>query len=113
MKTVTEILIEARELISDPERWTQGVYARDAQGIFTDWDSPEAVSWCVTGAIAKVVRSVQESKGDYNALVMSALDKLRCAIGHDGVTAFNDAHNHAEVLAAFDKAIEASRNTVH
>ena len=111
MNTVTELLIEARDLISEPGRWTQGVYACDALGYAIDWGSPEAVCWCATGAICKAAESIQEH-GKRRALIERATVELRIAIGHNGVTAFNDHRTHAEVLAAFDRAINDSHTHV-
>ena len=117
MSDVTEILVEARELISDPDQWTQIFYACDAQDSYTEWDSPEAARWSATGAIAKAAGAayrplVLVPDAENNTLVVSALDEFRRAIGDHNVSKFNDTHNHAEVMAAFDKAIVASRSTV-
>jgi U3 small nucleolar RNA-associated protein 14 len=38
------------ELFTDSPRWTQGYYARDAQGKMTESDKPEAVCFCLMGA---------------------------------------------------------------
>ena len=105
MNTVTKVLIEARELISDPERWSQRGYACDARGQTTMWDSPKAVSWCAFAAIRKAAGAVPENRREHNALVERAQDKLARVIGGRGVFWFNTSHTHAEVLAAFDRTI--------
>ena len=105
MKTVTEILIEARNLISEPERWTQIFYSRDALGYRTEWDSPTAVCWCSAGAIAKVVGATSGQSPMDNALFVRARAELRAATGSDNIQHFNDTHNHAEVMGMFDRAI--------
>mgnify|MGYP001559165452 CR=1 FL=1 len=41
------------ELLDGPEKWTQGAFARDRRGEDVDSDRPEAVCWCLSGAITK------------------------------------------------------------
>ena len=109
MNDVAAVLTGARELISDPERWTQHVYARDAEGWHTGWDSPKAVCWCAVGAVGRAAQVVQEESVERNALVFRAMDELRRVIGDHGVSSFNDHYAHADVLHMFDQAIAASR----
>jgi hypothetical protein len=47
-----EILRAARLLLSDPEQWTQTVHARNACGDPVKPTDPDAVRWCIYGAIA-------------------------------------------------------------
>ena len=97
MSDDTEVLTKARDLISSPERWTQGASARSASGDVVHVSSPDAVSWCALGAIEKAA--------DYKETWFEEAVKLCDVIPH-GIATFNDSHAHAEVLAAFDKAIE-------
>lgn len=91
-----EIIKSARELISDPERWSQGWYARDKRGDWTNFNSPTACKWCAMGAIRKMANADYEGYCVYLfALVGGAWE----------LDDFNDNHTHAEVLALFDKAI--------
>jgi hypothetical protein len=41
------------ELLDTPEKWTKEVFARDCKGDEVDPESPEAVCWCVKGALQK------------------------------------------------------------
>ena len=96
MKTVKQILIEARELISDPARWTQGEMARDKNG-----DAciiSHGIAFCSIGAINHV-GILQPLKKD------AAYEVLRSVV-RTYVSEWNDTHAHEEVLAAFDRAIE-------
>lgn len=95
----TEVLKAARELISVPERWTQGKMSRMSNGEFALPKSILAVCWCAEGAVEKV-----SSKGDAVDAII-ALQK-----GADGMRPFviNDTRTHAEVLAMFDRAIALS-----
>lgn len=94
--TPKEILIAARAKIEAPERWTQGKFARAKNGACIGPQTAGAVRWCSIGAIISV--------GD-----LPSYDLLLAAIGGEWntVAEWNDAPNrtHAEVLAAFDRAI--------
>ncbi len=100
MKTTKEILVEARGYIAEPGSWTKGSFARDGHGNHVSKDSHRASCFCAAGAIGRAAKgSEREQHG--------ALRALRSAITGP-ITAWNDAPNrtHAEVLAAFDRAIE-------
>lgn len=99
-----DALIAARDLISDPKRWTQGVLARDSNGNNDSVYGETACSFCASGALLRV------SRGFFT----EAIRALMVADGQDPndleaptVPIFNDTHTHAEVLALFDRAIEA------
>jgi predicted nucleotidyltransferase len=99
MNTV-EILKAARELISDEKRWTTCAMARDSAGHAVEaWDD-DAVCFCSVGAIAKACVDIHP-RGEIDA--RNALTKETTG-GHT-IVSFNDTHQHAEVLALFDRAI--------
>lgn len=89
-----ETLKAARELISDPKRWTQKTSARDSKGRPTFADEEEAVCWCAIGALSHVNREKLITCCGVLESVMPV-----------GIATFNDSHTHEEVLALFDKAI--------
>jgi hypothetical protein len=92
-----EIIKGARELISDPERWSQGWYAHDKKGDWADFASDSACRWCAMGAIRKQTNSTDERDCRY---------LYELLVGDDGsLSLFNDTHTHAEVVALFDAAI--------
>ena len=96
--TPREVLVKARALISDPERWCQYHYAVDSAGVMLgDYTSPDAERWCSYAAIMLNGQPHWQSSGD-------AIDRLHNVVGCS-ISHFNDTHTHAEVLAAFDKAI--------
>lgn len=105
MMTVVELLKAGQELISVPERWTQGVAARDANGVPINPRKEDACCWCSYGALLKVSDDAQ--------LVYSARGFLNRAIGvlddpiWPGVyfVKFQESHTHAEVLAMWNRAI--------
>jgi len=96
----SEILRAAREIISVPERWTQGASALSGRGNVVNARSPSAKCWCSFGAIDKAgSRSI--------AKLRTAEGILRAALKAESIILWNDApeRTHAEVLAAFDQAI--------
>ena len=103
MRAVAEVLRAARAKIEKPEHWTQGVLSRDANGTpsFYAAAHTKAVCWCASGAIFSAA-------GESDPL--DALDAFRSMI-NGSIPQFNDTHTHAEVLAAFDKAIAAAEAT--
>lgn len=103
MKTTVQILEEARELLSDESRWTQGVVARTMDGKPTLVENKEAVCFCSLGAIGK-------QSDRYSSLEVKAVRTLQQVVGN-GVSCFNDApeRKHSEILEAFDKAIKLAK----
>ncbi len=92
----SEILKKAREVIINPENWTQEAWARDKEGIPVDERSSYAVCFCSMGALTKA-GSIDAGSDEYNY--------LRAATDYIGIAYFNDSSTHPEVIEAFDKAI--------
>lgn len=102
--TDIEILIAARDLISNPARWTQNFLAKDEYEYHVDPLSPDAVCWCAFGAIEKVGddwKSFLLGKGASKFLVEASEELFR-----DGVSTVNDTLGHQAILAVYDRAIE-------
>jgi hypothetical protein len=93
-----DVLRAAREYISDPARWTQGIIGR-SDG-----------SRCAVGALKDAAGHGPKSVGWHSppsgcgAAVTGAYAALERVAG-EPPPLFNDSHTHAEVLAAFDRAI--------
>lgn len=79
------------ELLSSPSRWTQDFFARDVEGHAVLPSSPEAVAWCLIGALTKCYPDPEE-----NARIS---DKMYDLLGGEGVVRFNDRAKHWQVLA--------------
>lgn len=97
---VREALQAARDLIADPEHWTQGTLARDERGWTASTDSPKAVMFCARGAIYRVSPGL--------SVIVACDVALKPAIegvGYERLTALNDSTDHATVLAMFDKTL--------
>lgn len=106
--TPKEILIAARAKIEEPERWTQGKFALSPLANQVKPTSRRAVCWCSLGAIAAVTH---DDPNDVNDDVYWILQRaMRLPDGVMAVAVWNDApgRTHAEVLAAFDRAIAAA-----
>lgn len=99
--TPLETLKAARQLISDPAKWTQTYYARDASGYPVPPTSLEAVCFCALGSI--------EHAANKNLLTLTETIAIieNVALSEHAMAVFelNDTHTHAEVLALFDAAI--------
>jgi hypothetical protein len=103
--TTAEILSQARDLISEPACWNQGCAARDANG--REIEAPDdgveaaqhedAVMWCAGGAIMWVA-------GDDYASAQYLFERAN-EIQSVRIGPWNDRATHADVLAAFDRAI--------
>jgi hypothetical protein len=107
MKDEITVLREARERIA--AGWCQGWFAQDAWGIRTGIHSPDAVRFCIKGAI---FRSNSDASGD-------VLERLRRLIGtidpelepyEDAVVRWQDdsARTQSDVLALVARAIAAA-----
>jgi hypothetical protein len=100
------LLRAMRELLSVPERWTQGGSARDANGWLVVPSHPDAVRWCIAGAKCKI-----DDAGGYSFEAqdlarqwLNAASERECGVEFyvDG----NDQTDHAGALRIIDTAIE-------
>lgn len=96
--TVLEALKAARELISVPERWTQGVYARGPDGRPVHPDDPEATCFCALGAVLRV-----GGKCRWDKFVNPLYIETECT--QHTVAGVNDDLGHPAVMALFDRVI--------
>jgi hypothetical protein len=118
MRDPTPILVRARELIADPEHWTQDEYATDNTGRAVSPFDTDAYCFCTLGAIDRAVYEQlggtipRNTKGlddtarvENHPLAKAAITKLQDLLGGRFVSDFNDEHEHPEILALLDKAI--------
>jgi hypothetical protein len=99
--SVREVLVAARKLIEKPENWCQHGYALADDDDGTSPLNKRAVKWCMAGACYRAAgRPVHFSDPD----AIKLLERITSA---NWIPDWNDApdRTHAEVLAAFDKAI--------
>lgn len=97
MSYEANILRRAKARISDPKNWCKGELARDGYGCKACFDSPNATSWCASGAIlAEVGFTAEPSAGHF----------LAKAAGCDSIPYINDNGTHEDVMALYNRAIE-------
>lgn len=106
MSKTIEILRGAREILSDPDRWTRQFQARDSEGDCVAWNNPGAVCFCLMGAIN---RASMDITPDDRALAYEAMDVLDKVID-TAIPLFNDrpTTTHDDILEALDSAITRS-----
>jgi hypothetical protein len=93
---VHDVLVRARARIEREEDWYQHDFGRN--------DGPV----CAAGALLRA-RGESVEIGWHEAIHRYAeYRELNRAMGSRSVSGFNDTHTHAEVLAAFDRAIAAT-----
>jgi hypothetical protein len=87
MPSTREVLVEARRLIEDPEKWAaqQPPYPREC-----------------------AMTAVVHAGGRMEDVLDSAYSLLLKLAPATSLAAWNDTHSHAEVLDLFDRAIEAA-----
>ena len=85
MQTDKEILIAARKRIENPENWFgNGSYPQEGE-----------IKECALVALTRISNRLGDAPS--YKLLSKSMD--------GGIIHFNDSHTHAEVLAAFDRAI--------
>lgn len=104
LKTAKDLLVCARELISDPARWTKGSYATDASGDYTQISNENACRFCAVGAIYRCGYEVVENRIKVENQARRLMWEI---VGERNLASFNDhpSTTHAMVLDAFDRAI--------
>lgn len=104
-----ELLTKAKELISDPNKWTKESFARNKDNKPVEYLSPDATCFCAIGAIRKVGYSNESFTKTLPAEIKLQREVQKNTIFAE-VASFNDflLTTHEEVLHLFDKAIEAA-----
>ena len=124
------VLRAVRALLTPPEAWTTGSYARNFWGHPCGVFDPSARCWCLEGAVARVTGSCWgegpinvRRKGPYRsgeALInhreMRELERLlppTPSFGnkHLNPANFNDSSTHAKILRLLDRAIAKVEST--
>ena len=120
-QTELEVFTAARATIAQPENWTQGAAARNANGYSMFADNPYAVQWCSTGVLDKVNPVDKTGRkfpaGQLNLTLGNHINgfyEQQLGEDYEDVCGWNDdpARTHAEVLAAFDSAIDTLKMNV-
>lgn len=103
MSEVTEVLIHAKNKVE--EGWTKKYLAIDQYGNAVEPTDSDAVCWCAIGAIDASTNSLH-AIDEAEHFLSQAIDLDPCEIWE-----WNDegTRTQEDVLAAFDRAIELSR----
>ena len=100
------LLRAARELLADPDRWTQGTCARNADGKTTlPWDC-DAITFDLYGALVHVAY-MRDPKTVHGPAFQQAAHLLRgaaLALTRQSWGRVNDRIGHVAVLAVLDQA---------
>lgn len=102
--TIVEVLRAVRELLSVPERWTQGAFARQEDKTQVNAEDPEAVCFCIRGAIHRVAVNHYEEARAACKLLEEGVPEYSKAWGLSG---YNDSRSttHADMLELIDGVI--------
>lgn len=97
-----DTLIAARALIDTPDKWLKGHWARDADGGQVFPTNPDAVCYCLVGAIRAC-----DGGTPVRSLVATVIEELFDSRFYQ-TTVFNDhpTTTHADVMRVLDTAIE-------
>jgi hypothetical protein len=107
---VTQVLIRARERITDKRRWQRDGLASEGPNrarLARAPGDPRAVRWCAVGALEAELTTARPSPRGWRLIVDQALyDAAMTRLQEQGdVMGINDRKGHAAVLDLFDAAI--------
>lgn len=101
-------LKEVLLLLTDEKRWTKGLFARTIGGIRCEAEYEKAYSFCLSGAIRKVMlRQLNYSWDDFSITTNALLRNLFLNGKQQLVAVFNDlpGTKHADVIALIESSI--------
>ena len=108
-----DILVKARELISEEDHWIQEYIGLNEEGlpVLDEDELRDATCFCSLGACLRAVQVIQgddsiehipeENYEKLNALVLRFHPDLK----GEAISVYNDNHSHKEVLDLFDAMI--------
>jgi hypothetical protein len=112
-RTYRQVLLDARALITDPDRWVQKDFARMETGDFCKPRDPRACQWCLLGATAWA----SNIHGIISPKLLEYFDQLRVYLypptqepHFDSTFEMNDYLSHDKVLEFLDLAIQQLPN---
>jgi len=114
MKTVSQLLIEAKAKIINPNSWIKRFTAEDENGIQVNSRHPNACKFCMVGALSSVAPHDYGTYSTYNYRSYTTAFKILSDVTLVPVSMFNDSPSttHQDVLAAYDKAIKLAISRV-
>ena len=103
-------LIAVKNFLKDPARWHKGLnYARNSTGISISAHSDDACSWCLGGALIKIIRPQRIYNEAWNHLTSLLIKEGPHGFYWDPVM-FNDdpETTHRDVIRFLDRAIRST-----
>lgn len=97
----------ARDLISDPEHWTQNHMARNGKNRSIEATDPDAVKFCALGAVDKTLGEEYLTK---HVSVRQYLNKAAKELYRCLPTDVNDDLDHEAVMNMYDEAIKMAKD---
>lgn len=107
-EVAVDILLAAKDRISDPEQWTCNADARDKYNGAVEALSEFAVSWCARGAVLTEAYKMGKLVPIHDSCVIAkrALRKAAETVAaEDCFMRVNDVHGHGTTMEMFDEAI--------
>jgi hypothetical protein len=90
------------ELLEKPEAWIRENFARNKDGVMVDESSPDAVCWCLDGAVCRVYPDVQDQ--------VRVKSRIRVHLQNKGygtsIWGFNDEIATHEAVVALCKELD-------
>lgn len=82
--------MKVQELLSDRTKWTQNSFARDELDESAPLNSPDAVCWCLVGALIKCYGGEQATK---------LQERISAHLKINSVLVWNDDATYEQVIA--------------
>ncbi len=104
---MNKLLEPTYDLIKTPKQWTQGMYAKDADGDKCNYNSPNAVCFCLSGALNRAYELDTDVIGGNpphmywyarTAILQAIMNNCDSPINMVDMPTFNDSHSHADVI---------------
>lgn len=106
---VTNLLMQARNLIANKAFWTKGTLARNNNRQQVKTDSPNACSYCAVGSVERAKHQFGYTAAEQFE-ARRLLDTIAGRKGYSSVISLNDASgtSHEKLVGTFDEAIQES-----
>jgi hypothetical protein len=100
-----QVIRIARDALADPDKWTQGAFARSKKGRSLAAPSSKGHAFCSVGALWAAASALTRNELQCRQLMFRACEAL---MGQQespafALMCFNDENEHAAVLALFDR----------
>ena len=100
-----QIITDTKQLLSNPNHWTKGAYARYGRDGKQIWPKEElAKCFCLGGAVIKLTSNASECK----AITGLLRGQIRRGKKYHTIPQFNDAPEttHKDIIGLLDRALE-------